>query len=41
MHKTAIVVIMMALAAGMAACTKCDLPDLTPKFCRSGPPPAR
>lgn len=40
MQKPAILVIMMLLASGLAACSKCEVPDLVPKFCRTGPPPA-
>jgi hypothetical protein len=29
------IVILLASAAG--ACSKCDIPDLLPKFCRTGP----
>lgn len=42
MPKTAIfvvmTVVMVVLASALGACSKCDIPDLVPKFCRTGPP---
>jgi hypothetical protein len=38
MRKIWTVVIAIALGAGMGACSKCDVPDLLPKFCRPGGP---
>jgi hypothetical protein len=37
MRKISAVVIVLLLASSMGACSKCDIPDLLPKFCRSGP----
>jgi hypothetical protein len=37
MRKIWTVVIAVTLAAGTGACSKCDIPDLLPKFCRTGP----
>jgi hypothetical protein len=37
MQKIRTVVIVFLLASAMGACSKCDVPDLLPKFCRTGP----
>jgi len=37
MQKIWVVVIAMLLVSAMGACSKCDVPDLLPKFCRAGP----
>jgi hypothetical protein len=37
MQKIWTVVIAILLASAMGACSKCDVPDLLPKFCRTGP----
>ncbi len=37
MHKILTVVIAVLLASSTGACTKCDIPDLRPKMCRTGP----
>ncbi len=37
MQKIWTVVIAILLASATGACSKCDIPDLLPKFCRSGP----
>ena len=35
----AIITLFMAvLASALGACSKCDVPDLVPKFCRTSPP---
>ena len=35
--------VLLAVSMGMAlsACSKCDVPDLLPKSCRSGPSPSQ
>ncbi len=37
MQKIWIVVVLILLASAMGACSKCDVPDLLPKFCRTRP----
>jgi hypothetical protein len=40
MRKVATLVIVILAAQALGACSRCEIPDLLPKFCRSGPPPA-
>lgn len=37
MRKILTVVIAVLLASSAGACSKCDIPSLLPKFCRTGP----
>jgi hypothetical protein len=37
MQKIWAVMVVILLASAMGACSKCDVPDLLPKFCRTGP----
>ncbi len=37
MRKSWTVVIAILLGLAVGACSKCDVPDLLPKFCRTGP----
>jgi hypothetical protein len=37
MQKVRTVVIAILLASAMVACSRCEMPDLVPKFCKSGP----
>jgi hypothetical protein len=37
MRKIRIITIAILLASAAGACSKCDIPDLLPKFCRTGP----
>jgi hypothetical protein len=37
MQKVWTIVIVILLASAMGACSKCEMPDLLPKFCKSGP----
>jgi len=36
-----VLAVLLVLSLGMAvgACSKCDVPDLLPKMCRTGPAP--
>jgi hypothetical protein len=38
MGKIWALVIAILLGSAMSACSKCDIPDLLPKFCRTGGP---
>jgi len=40
MKKIATLVILIVLVSAVGGCSKCEIPDLVPKFCRTGPPPA-
>jgi hypothetical protein len=37
MQKVWTVVIVVVLASATGACSKCEIPDLLPKFCKTGP----
>jgi hypothetical protein len=37
MRKFSVVVIAISLGLALGACSKCEVPDLLPKMCKSGP----
>jgi hypothetical protein len=37
MRKIWTILVAISLGSSIGACTKCDIPDIAPKFCRTGP----
>ncbi len=41
MRKIWAMVVAISLGLAVGACSKCDVPDMLPKFCRAGPAPSQ
>lgn len=41
MRKVWAMVVLISLGSAVGACSKCDVPDMLPKFCRAGPAPSQ